>query len=321
MNIEEYISELLFEHNCVIIPDFGGFIGNYSPSRINPVKHLFEPPHKRILFNKGLVQNDGLLANHIATREKISYTQAVNEIAKSVKHYQNEIKSNKRISLDNIGVIYTDEQDNLLFQQDEKVNYLPEAFGLTAFYELPVVKDEETKKEEGKVVELHPFRKYIKPVAVAASVTAIITSTFWISLNQNRLGLDYSSLNIFSKKEAKEYSFTQRQPLPAISYTKDSAEMMKFLNPKTSVILENTTTSTGNYQIIAGCFRLSENAQNLIKKMKQHNINAAIVGTSPQGLLMVGYGKFNTKEEAELSLNDFRKTFVADAWVFEKAKM
>ena len=44
MKIEEHISELLFEHDCVIVPDFGGFVCNYAPARIDPVKHLFEPP-------------------------------------------------------------------------------------------------------------------------------------------------------------------------------------------------------------------------------------------------------------------------------------
>lgn len=320
MQIEEYISELLFEHNCVIVPDFGGFVGNYSPSRIDPVKHLFEPPHKRILFNKNLLQNDGLLANHISHREKISYAEALNAISKAVKHFRNEIKQDKRAVLDNIGVLYTDEQGTLLFQQDEKVNYLPESFGLSTFYQLPVTKD--TAREGAKVVELHPKQKSrIRTIAAAAAVTAVITSTFWISLNQGRLGINYSGLNIFSKKGAghgtKQYNFVPREALPVISYKKDSIAAMAMLTPK--VTADNTTA--GNYQIIAGCFRFKENALNLIARMKAHNINASIIGTNPQGLYMVGYGKFITKEEANLSLNDFRKAFVADAWVFEKTKI
>lgn len=316
MQIEEYISELLFEHNCVIVPDFGGFVGNYSPSRIDPVKHLFEPPYKRILFNKNLLQNDGLLANHISHREKISYAEALNAISKAVKHYREEIKQAKRTVLDNIGVLYTDEQGTLLFQQDEKVNYLPESFGLSAFYQLPVTKD--NAREEAKVIELHPKQKSrLRTIAAAAAVTAVVTSTFWISLNQGRLGLNYSGFNIFSKKEAKQYNFVTRESLPVISYKKDSIAAMAMLTPKVTA----NNTATGNYQIIAGCFRFKENALGLITRMKAHNINASIIGTNPQGLYMVGYGKFVTKEEANLSLSDFRKAFVSDAWVFEKAKM
>lgn len=312
MQIEEYISELLFEHDCVIIPDFGGFIGNYSPSQIDPVKHLLEPPRKKILFNKGLTQNDGLLANHLCKREKISYSQALNEISKAVKNYQSAIKQSKRASLDNIGVLYTDEQGNLLFQQDEKINYLPGSFGLSAFYHLPAVKD---GAEESKVVELYPKKiNHVRTYAAAAAIGAVIASAFWISLNQNRLGIDYSSFNIAGKKDIRQYSFTQREPLPATPNVKDS----------TAIALPKPITSnieTGNYHIIAGCFRSKENAETLIKRMQGQNMNAAIIGTTLNGLYMVGYGKFNTREEAETNVANFRKNFEADAWVFEKPKI
>src|SRR5271170_2476410 len=98
MKIEEHISELLFEHDCVIVPDFGGFVCNYAPARIDPVKHLFEPPGKRILFNKGLTRNDGLLANHISSVSKLSYSEALDTIKKEVKHYKEELEEDRRLN-------------------------------------------------------------------------------------------------------------------------------------------------------------------------------------------------------------------------------
>lgn len=52
--IEKYISELLYQYDCVIIPGFGGFIGNYSPALIDPIYHTFHPPYKSLLFNINL---------------------------------------------------------------------------------------------------------------------------------------------------------------------------------------------------------------------------------------------------------------------------
>ena len=66
MDIRNCIAELLSAHDCVIIPGLGGFIGNYSPARIDPVHHAFQPPFKKLLFNINLKQNDGLLANAVA---------------------------------------------------------------------------------------------------------------------------------------------------------------------------------------------------------------------------------------------------------------
>ncbi|MEC8853074.1 MAG: SPOR domain-containing protein, partial [Bacteroidota bacterium] len=35
--IEHYISDLLYLHDCVIIPGFGGFVGNKKSAFIHPV--------------------------------------------------------------------------------------------------------------------------------------------------------------------------------------------------------------------------------------------------------------------------------------------
>src|SRR5580704_233390 len=110
MKIEEHISELLFEHDCVIVPDFGGFVCNYSPAQIDPVKHLFEPPSKRILFNKGLTRSDGLLAHHISGKLKLPYSEAVTSISTEVKRYKDDIEKDKRLTLENIGLLYIDEK-------------------------------------------------------------------------------------------------------------------------------------------------------------------------------------------------------------------
>ena len=128
------------------------------------------------------------------------------------------------------------------------------------------------------------------------------------------MGIDYSGLNIFGKKEARQYTVIQRESLPSAN-TLDSTTAIAFLNntPKTV-----ESTETGNFQIVAGCFRFIANAQNRVKRMQEKQINAAIIGTDPQGLYMVGYGKFSTRDQAETQLSNFRKSFVADAWVFEK---
>ena len=36
---DPYINELLFDHDCVIVTDLGGFIANYRPASINPALH------------------------------------------------------------------------------------------------------------------------------------------------------------------------------------------------------------------------------------------------------------------------------------------
>ena len=50
MKMETYISELLYRHDCVILPGLGGFITNYRSAQIHPVSHTLRPPSKSISF-------------------------------------------------------------------------------------------------------------------------------------------------------------------------------------------------------------------------------------------------------------------------------
>ena len=78
--IEKHISALLYRYQCVIVPGFGAFLTETKPASLDADTHTFYPPKKQISFNANLKNNDGLLANHIALQEKISYGEAVRKI-------------------------------------------------------------------------------------------------------------------------------------------------------------------------------------------------------------------------------------------------
>ena len=83
MSISKHINELLYNHNCVIVPGFGAFLTkNIAASRNNDV---FSPPKKTIAFNGMLKENDGLLANKISATDGVSYNAALKKIKKDVK--------------------------------------------------------------------------------------------------------------------------------------------------------------------------------------------------------------------------------------------
>ena len=47
-SVAHYISELLFLHDCVIVPDFGGFVGNKKSAQLNKTTGTLTPPSKQI---------------------------------------------------------------------------------------------------------------------------------------------------------------------------------------------------------------------------------------------------------------------------------
>ncbi len=325
MKIEEYISDLLFEHDCVIVPDFGGFVCNYGPAAIDPVKHLFEPPAKRILFNKGLTRNDGLLAHHVSAKLKMSYTEALKYIAGEVKRFKEDIQKDKRLPLDNIGLLYTDEKGSLLFQQDNKVNYLADSYGLSAFYHLPVSAN---AGNEGNVISIHSERKKLRPYAVAATIAVLVASAFYFTVLDKQPNLRFSSFDFFAKREAPQYAFS-----PSIykELPKPVAEESVSLPPATVSTPAPTapvpvvpvkavpiTASNSIYSVIVGSFSIKENAEKLVSQFNKQNVQVSIVGRNPGGLYMVGYGSFSSHDVAAAKRDSIRKSSIKDAWVVAK---
>ena len=51
-NISKHIFELLYEHDCVIIPNFGGFVANYFPARLDELNNRVFPPSKHLLLTR-----------------------------------------------------------------------------------------------------------------------------------------------------------------------------------------------------------------------------------------------------------------------------
>ena len=82
--METYISDLLYRHDCVIIPGLGGIITNYRSAQIHPVSHTLRPPSKSIRFNVNLQEDDGLLANYVSSCESISFASAQIKIERFV---------------------------------------------------------------------------------------------------------------------------------------------------------------------------------------------------------------------------------------------
>lgn len=130
-NVEGLIGQLLLRHNCVIIPSFGGFVAKQIPAKIDFDKGTMFPPSKSLLFNRQLINNDGLLINEYATSNHVSYDQAVNAVKEVTDHWKSKLLKGERIEIDKVGKLFLDAENNTCFEQDRFYNLLLESFGLS----------------------------------------------------------------------------------------------------------------------------------------------------------------------------------------------
>ena len=148
--IEHYISNLLYLHDCVIIPGFGGFVGNKKSAFIHPVSGIIYPPSKELLFNKNLTQNDGLLATHIAKQENIDLSETSSLIEDFVQSIQTELNSRSAFKLQKVGTFTKGKEENISFLQDKNQNYNLASFGMQANHKSKKV--ERTISDEKEVI-------------------------------------------------------------------------------------------------------------------------------------------------------------------------
>lgn len=189
MKIDPYISELLFNHDCVIVSDLGGFIANYKPASINPALHVISPPSKKLAFNASLKNNDGLLANHISQRTLLNYTDACEVIRDYVKDATAGMKDGRKLNIEKVGVLYIDQQENIQFLPDQHANYLIESFGMAPVHapvirrtviespNVPVSGVIDSSPVEHRKGELRIFGWRVLEMIPAAAILAILIMT------------------------------------------------------------------------------------------------------------------------------------------------
>ncbi|MFN0047784.1 MAG: SPOR domain-containing protein [Cytophagales bacterium] len=143
--VEKYLKELLFDHDCVIIPQFGGFISTYMGSEISIAKNKITPARKQIKFNDKLSANDGLLIEYIAEKENSSILDAQKDIEKYIAFVKVQIEINSQYTIESLGRIYVNDDNNFAFEQYLRFNYLTESFGLPDLYFKPIDRTLESK--------------------------------------------------------------------------------------------------------------------------------------------------------------------------------
>ena len=149
MNLTKEISFLLYKHNCVIVPNLGAFILNDKSAEVNTLTNYASPKNRIVSFNSQILNNDGLLANHIKLKLGTSYEDAERKITTFVSDFKKKLSKQRNLSFDQIGTFYMTNEDKLIFVPNHLSNFSMESFGL------PKIK-----------LESHIHAKNVEPVKV-----------------------------------------------------------------------------------------------------------------------------------------------------------
>ncbi len=177
------IQSLLYDHECVVIPQFGGFVTNYKAAFVHPKKQSIHPPSKQLAFNVNLKSNDGLLANYISQSDNVSYELALDFVKTTVKEYSKTLENDKRLELEGLGILSKNIQGGIEFTPSNTTNFLRNSFGLNPVF-LPSLS--ELLGEEQEMNETIKATSISKETPVVQLVNKTEKETQVISIEQKK---------------------------------------------------------------------------------------------------------------------------------------
>lgn len=331
MDVSVYIRQLLFNHECVIVPDFGAFITRQGSAEIHPVTHRFTPPFKDLAFNSSLKKNDGLLKNAIVTGEGISYDEASTSIEEFVESLESNLRGNGFTEIMNIGRFFYNVEGKLEFEPEQKVNFSEDSFGLGDFIFKPIEnnKMEQANRPPQKLARKSEEEKYLehdtpkgpsagKVLAIIIPILIILgTGSFFLIKKDNPGGNNQSAFMSFLFGNEK---VVEQEVSPAVKPVVEApvAEVPAEAAP----IVEETdfnqvaiSGKQGRFSVIVGSFRKKRNAEKFMQKVNQKGEHTILVEpTAGSGNYRVSVAEYNEKAAALNGLEKYRQQY-QDAWL------
>ncbi len=350
LNIDEHISELLYDHDCVIVPALGGFLASNVQAKLNPAQHTISPPRRKIAFNIYLRQNDGLLANHLVEYDRVSYPEAISRIEAYVQDCFSKLDLHRKIIIERVGTVYYDKEKHLLFEPFRQAQFRKDAYGLGPLQILPLEKQDAGSRMEQQRKEIFKSRPSLKSTTGFFSgkkvnykilgAFAIAGTMIWFSFNiflfQPKDGY-LSSLNPFAldtsipvATQVIEKEKEKEQVLPTPVEVKQNIETVFVASTAPVIVPEEievpeivhttpdksvaTPAASGNYHVIAGAFKIAGNAEAFVSTLKSQGFHSTHIIRS--GILSyVSYNSFEDRASATELLDSLRKQNV-EGWIW-----
>ena len=302
MQLSLHISNLLFNYDCVTVPGFGSFLGNYKSAEYDYKEQKFHPPYKQISFNSQIKDNDGLLAKNVSKNLDITYDEAVKKIHYEVLNWTKKIKS-ETVILKNIGELYLSKEDKINFIPSKDLNHLKESFGLPTVFISELKNTKSVPVEAAKKIPTY-FKLEKKKnnfFAQAAIWTCLIVGLSSLYINEQN--------NILEQEIAYEKEYRKQ--------TKQKVQKAIFDLGSLPSLTVNVKMKDKKYFIIAGAFRISQNAENLMLNLLSKGYDSSRLGLNEKGLNPVAFTSFVNRNDAVTELRKIQQKENKDAWIFE----
>jgi nucleoid DNA-binding protein len=289
VDITAFIRELLFGHDCVIVPGFGGFIGNYTPARIDKKSGTFFPPVKQISFNRNLNHNDGLLVGRISGSSGLNYGDARNIVEEFVSEIRKKLEKGEKVVFDHIGSFINNQEGNIQFEPDSASNYHLDSYGLESFQLMPLegynVRTRITRPLQKDPVRQVSIRRVLWRAAVIIPLLSVLVIVP-LKTDLFKSKVETTNLNPLVSAEFEQNKIAVDEIVKIEhSKTEENVSPVTEKQPENEVAAP-VAAEVNVYFLITGSFRSEENAMSQVNILKKEGFTPEIV-VAPNGFFRV----------------------------------
>ncbi len=358
IEVKRHLEILLLDNDCVVVPDFGGFVAYHVSAHFDETDGLFIPPKRTVGFNPQLKMNDSLLAQSYVEAYDISYPEAIQRIENEVAELREIIARDGSYTLDGIGTLSGNDDGGYLFTPCESGILTPELYGLSTFSLTPATKEENLPAEkknaaptEDETAPLpHPTLTDVmdddeeeRTISIKLSwirnVSAVAAAVLlFLLMSKPVANGNYSSQAVTALEHHMVYRLAandqptkptaaspvaQAQPIPSAA---DSAQALlaekveadTLAAPKTQPVAAPQTDASSPYCLVLASRVKMSNAEDFVKKLKKRGFTDAEIYVR-NNIVRVTYGRFRTEGEAYGARNSLcHNADFAEAWVYKK---
>lgn len=334
----DIIENLLEEHDCIILPQFGGFVVQKENYKFIPEEKMIFPKKRWVAFNQKLQTDDGFLISELSNQLNISNKKAQVIVEELIQEFKNQIKEGESFLFGRIGSFFINENGKLQFTPNLESNFDANMFGLNAvsiergqpfvsnikLIEPAFVLEEKIEEEPFVPMPSHEeFRGKKAKNWVYAAIFFVVAGISTFVLTEPETQKYTSSLSPFPSIASKEYEITNESKEALKENPSKEVQLPKIATEENKEVVTEANSSiekeTNTIELIAGSFLTNEKAQAGVEELKSKGIDNAYIleKKESQKYYRISIGSVSNMEEGYLKAATIKKENKLDIWVFE----
>lgn len=319
MDIGKIIAQLLYDHEAVTIPGFGGLTLRSQAAEADQLAGVIRPPSKIVNFNPNLRLNDGLLIARIQDIYNHSFEEAEKVLQGFIEQLDTRLKNGETIKIEGIGQFFQSGED--IQFSTAAINYDKSTYGLPEVKSTVIAipkseglsfdspeKEETVAIAETETADRSPLLRWAIPLIALLTLAALIFMfKDEIFGNQNS-----------TKEKIEEQTRLNESPIAALEEPADTV-VEEYTDKGGSQIDIEAATPPSNQQIkkiVVGAFKDQVNATKLARKIQLKGYIPFSENRNGKRYVGITYA-YESSSDFQRALANIKKEFNKDAWVME----